>query len=210
MKAYITEYSNPFANAALEEAFYKSAIDEPVLLFYVNEPTVVLGRSQNPWMEADVPWCEKNGIHILRRFSGGGAVVHDAGNLNYSFFVPRKDYQQGKYAGIVAEAIGLLGVEDVHVSGQYSIYAGEYKISGSAFAVNGHLAMAHGCILVNSDLARLSRALQMCRNCVFETSTVQSVRAPVMNISEYVPGILPGDVCSAIMAQAEVDDYPQP
>lgn len=209
MKAFISESSNPYANAAIEESFYKTGVAEPVLFFYVNSPTVVFGRSQNPWMEADIAWCQANGISILRRFSGGGTVVHDAGNLNYSFFVPREGYNPDKLVGIVKDAICSLGVE-AHISGQRSIYAGDYKLSGSAFAVNSRTAMAHGCILVNSDLCRLSRALRIRDDCEFITSTVPSVRAPVKNITDYVPGVLISDLCSAIMLQAEIDDYPQP
>ena len=73
MKIFISESSNPYANAAIEDGFYKSDSGETILFFYVNSPTVVFGRSQNPWMEADIPWCEANGISILRRFSGGAA-----------------------------------------------------------------------------------------------------------------------------------------
>jgi len=209
MKAFISESSNPYVNVATEECLYKAGLDEPVLLFYVNAPTVVFGRSQNPWMEADIGWCEANGISILRRFSGGGTVVHDEGNLNYSFFVPRADYDPDKLVGIVKDAICSLGVE-ARISGQRSIYAGDYKLSGSAFAVNGRTAMAHGCILVNSDLRRLSRALLLRDDCEFITSTVPSVRAPVKNMTDFVPGVLISDVCNAIMQQAEIDDYPQP
>ena len=209
MKVFISESSNPYANAAVEEGFYKSDCGETILFFYVNSPAVVFGRSQNPWMEADISWCEENGIGILRRFSGGGTVVHDEGNLNYSFFVPREGYDPDALVGIVKDALCSLGVE-ARISGQRSIYAGDYKLSGSAFAVNSRTAMAHGCILVNSDLRRLSRALHIREDCEFITSTVPSVRAPVKNITDFVPGVLISDVCSAIMLQAEIDDYPQP
>ena len=209
MKVFISDSNDPYVNLATEDLFYKDANESGILFFYVNKPTVVFGRSQNPWMEADIAWCEEQGINVLRRFSGGGTVVHDEGNLNYSFFVSRENYNPDSLVGIVKDAICSLGVE-AYVSGQRSIYAGEFKISGSAFAVNSHTAMAHGCILVNSDLARLSRALQTREDCEYITSTVASVRAPVKNISCFAPGVKISDLCSEIMQHAEIDDLAEP
>ncbi len=211
MKVCISHIGDPFANAALEDAFYKTsrADNESVLLFYVNKPTVVFGRSQNPWMEADIPWCLKNDIHILRRFSGGGTVVHDSGNLNYSFFVPRNSYNPDHYVGMVIRALAGLGVPDVHMEGQHSIYAGQYKISGSAFALNSRTAMLHGCILVNSDLKQLSRALHINTDYIFKTSTVPSVRASVKNITDFVPGLLVSDICQAIIDETAPGCLPE-
>ena len=174
-----TEHS-PAQNLALEEFLYRNRPDGVTLLLYRNASSVVCGRNQNPWQEADTLWCRENSVPVYRRLSGGGTVYHDLGNVNYAFFVPRSDYEPDRFVGVAVEALRSLGVEAA-IQGQHSIWAAGRKLSGSAFALNGKCAMLHGCILAETQLEQLSRALHKRPDITYEGSSVVSVPAPVTN-----------------------------
>ena len=196
-----TEHS-PAHNLALEEFLYRNRPDGVTLLLYRNAPSVVCGRNQNPWQEADTLWCRANDVPILRRLSGGGTVYHDLGNVNYAFFVPRADYEPDRFVGIAVTALRSLGVEAA-IQGQHSIWAAEHKLSGSAFALNGKCAMLHGCILAETDLERLSRSLRKRPDITYEGSSVASVPAPVANTVSLSPHATADAVEKALVTSAE-------
>jgi lipoate-protein ligase A len=196
-----TEHS-PAQNLALEEFLYRNRPDGVTLLLYRNAPSVVCGRNQNPWQEADTLWCRENGIPVLRRLSGGGTVYHDLGNVNYAFFVPRADYDPDRFVGVAVEALRSLGVE-ADIQGQHSIWAAGRKLSGSAFALNGKCAMLHGCILAETQLEQLSRSLRKRPDISYEGSSVASVPAPVTNAIALSPMATADAVEQALIATAE-------
>jgi len=123
MKILHSTSNIPSENAALEEYLYRNAEGE-TLLFYDNSPSVVIGRNQNPWKEADLEWCGRNGIRLARRISGGGAVYHDQGNLNYAYFVPRADFEPAQTVGRVAQVLTDLGIPHIRQDEHHSIFAG--------------------------------------------------------------------------------------
>ena len=195
-----TEHS-PEQNLALEEFLYRNRPDGVTLLIYRNAPSVICGRNQNPWQEADTLWCRANGVPVLRRLSGGGTVYHDLGNVNYAFFVPRTDYEPDKFVGIAVAALRSLGVKAV-MQGQHSIWAEGRKLSGSAFALNGKCAMLHGCILAETELERLSRALRRRPDITYEGASVTSVPAPVVNAITLSPQATTDAVEKSLIASA--------
>jgi len=191
---------SPAYNSALEEFLYRRSTIEPSLLLYRNSSSVLIGRNQNVRREADVEWCEKHDVSIVRRISGGGAVYHDLGNLNYAFVVERSGYTPDKYVGIALEALRSLGLKNARVNEHHSIWCGEGKVSGSAFAL-GKSALVHGCILVETDLEMLSSALNGDPTAESAGAAIDSVRVPVVNASSLVASIGIDSVQNAIIYQ---------
>ena len=194
--------TSPAQNLALEEFLYRNRPDGVTLLLYRNAPSVVCGRNQNPWQEADTLWCRENNVPVYRRLSGGGTVYHDLGNVNYAFFVPRGDYEPDRFVGVAVAALRCLGIEAA-IQGQHSIWAAGRKLSGSAFALNGKCAMLHGCILAETQLERLSRSLHKRPDITYEGSSVASVPAPVANTVSLSPKASADAVEKALVATAE-------
>lgn len=174
----------------------------PTLLIYRNDPSVLLGRNQNPWQECAVDWCRSQGIAILRRLSGGGTVFHDHGNLNYAFIVPRSDYDQRHFLQIILDALAAQGIGNTRISEHFSAWVNAHKIAGTAFALSGKAALLHGCILVNTDLARLHLALRQDPREHFLGATVASVRVPVVNVSTLNNAITADSLQEAIVGAA--------
>ena len=193
---------SPAHNAALEEFLYRRPTVEPTLLFYRNSSSVLIGRNQNARREADVSWCAGQGVPIVRRISGGGAVYHDLGNLNYAFVVERNGYSPDRYVGIALEALRSLGLDDAMVNGHHSIWCGECKVSGSAFAL-GKSALIHGCILVETDLAMLSAALNGDPTAKSAGAAIDSVRVPVANVTSLAPTVTVESLQNALLHQAQ-------
>ena len=187
-------------NAALEEWLYRNPPAEPVLLFYRNSGSVLIGRNQNVRREADVEWCDSHGVPIVRRISGGGAVYHDLGNLNYGFVVERSGYSPDKYVGIALEALKSVGLTEARINEHHSIWCGEGKVSGSAFAL-GKAALVHGCILVETDLEMLSAALNGDPTAESAGAAIDSVRVPVVNAKSLSPSIGIEELQNAILFQ---------
>ncbi len=147
-------------NLALEESLLaKAATTGPILYFYVNSPAIVIGKNQNPWRECDVARLPSLGVRFARRISGGGAVFHDRGNLNYAILMPRTMYQQDLVFAAVIEALAALGV-NAELRQRTNLYAGDVKVSGSAFCFRGESALHHGTMLVDSDLTLLAEVLK--------------------------------------------------
>ena len=193
---------SPACNLALEESLYRGAPEGVTLILYRNLPCVICGRNQNPWQEADTLWCRENGIPVFRRLSGGGAVFHDTGNVNYAFVVPRADYEPDRFVGVAVDALRSLGVPAA-IEGQHSIWAAGRKLSGSAFALSGKRALLHGCILAETNLEVLSRALRRRPGIEYEGPSVASVPAPVANTAALSPQATADAVEVALVASAE-------
>jgi lipoate-protein ligase A len=200
MRLLLSPYASPAANAALEEHLHREG--SPTLLFYRNAPCVVIGRNQNPFREVNLRWCRAHALPVIRRFSGGGAVYHDDGNLNYAFIVPRDAYQPDRYVGIALAALHSLGASDAVIGMHHGIFIGDRKCSGSAFALNAKTALLHGCLLVSADLGRLHDALAM-PPYEFAGGGIASVRSPVANLSAYIPGLEPERLRDVLIREAE-------
>ncbi len=172
-------------NLAAEEWLLERSAVSRVLLFYVNDPAVVIGRHQNPWAETDPAALEAGDVRLARRTSGGGAVWHDGGVLNYSFLLPRREYRRPELMETVRRALARLGF-NARVEQDTSLFVGARKISGHAFRLRGDLALHHGTLLISADLTRLRAALTpVCR--IRTSAAIASIRAPVMNLVELDP-----------------------
>lgn len=180
--------TDPRLNLAFEEYLLREvSVDEPLLLFYVNEPSVIIGRNQNTIEEIDPDYIAANRIHVVRRLSGGGAVYHDLGNLNFSFVTNGKDdlHNFAKFTEPVVRVLRSLGVP-AELHGRSDILAEGRKISGNAQYATAHRMFSHGTLLFDTDLGAMLRAINP-RRTEIESKAVQSIRSVVANIREMLP-----------------------
>ncbi|MEL7565592.1 MAG: lipoate--protein ligase, partial [Dehalobacterium sp.] len=140
------------------------------------------GRNQNAWKECAWEQLEKDGGKLARRLSGGGAVFHDLGNLNFTFLAPRKYYDLEKQLSVILDALKKLGVQ-AEFSGRNDLLLDGRKFSGHAYYYQGQSAFHHGTILVKSDLEKLGRYLQPSQKKMVSKG-IESVRSRVVNIAE--------------------------
>lgn len=189
---------NVYLNLAYEEYLLSSAQEE-VLFIYINEPSVVIGRFQNPWAES-FPCClKKKGINLARRLSGGGAVYHDSGNLNLCL-VSSSTSDRMFLARFISDVLLYLGIDTVIDERSAIFLPDKKKISGAAFKISGGKMLLHNTLLVSSDPASVSLALSPSPG-VFESRAVSSVRADVACLSDYA------DVSVDILARLMADRW---
>ena len=175
-------------NLALEEYCLRNLpYHRDYLLFYINDPTVVVGRHQNVLEEIDDRYVRDNDIQVVRRISGGGAVYHDRGNLNFSF-IGRFDHDSLKnidrYLTPLLAVFSKLGV-DAEINALNDIVVKGHKISGNAQFSNTHRILIHGTLLFKADLTALRNALNSSSNHITSRAK-KSIRSSVANISDYL------------------------
>jgi len=204
--------TDPRLNLALEEYLLRNVrLDDPILLFYINEPSVILGRNQNLWEEVDLDYVEAHGVHIVRRLSGGGAVYHDKGNLNFSFISTGSEnlHNFRMFTEPVIRVLNQLGVP-AELHGKSDIYASGKKMSGNAQYLTGQRMVSHGTILFDSDLEALLHALNPSQVQI-ESKAVQSIRAKVTNIVDWLPEMpietLKQALLTGIFERTEIPTY---
>ncbi|RFU63555.1 lipoate--protein ligase [Peribacillus saganii] len=180
--------TDPRINLAIEEyALRNLDINETYLLFYINEPSIIIGKNQNTIEEINTEYVEKNDIKVVRRLSGGGAVYHDHGNLNFSF-ITKDDgdsfHNFQKFTEPVTAVLKKLGVK-AELSGRNDILAEGRKISGNAqFSTRGRM-FSHGTLMLNSELKNVVSALRVKKDKI-ESKGIKSIRSRVANISEFL------------------------
>ena len=179
---------DPRVNLALEEYLLRHLeTDEDILLFYINEPSIIIGRNQNTLEEINHEYVQANGIHVVRRLSGGGAVYHDLGNLNFSFIT---NYEASnfrnfrKFTKPVIEVLHSLGVM-AELSGRNDILVEGRKISGTAQYSTTRRMFSHGTLLFDSQLELVVEALRV-KMSKITSKGIKSVRSRVANISEFM------------------------
>lgn len=181
--------TNPQINLAIEEYILTHLdINESYLLFYINGPSIIIGRNQNTIEEINTEYVEKNNVIVVRRMSGGGAVYHDLGNLNYSFITKDEgnNLQDNfkKFTKPVIDALRNLGA-NADLMGRNDIEIDGKKVSGTAQYATGGRMYTHGTLMLNSDLDNVGKALKPKKEKI-ESKGVKSVRARVGNISDFI------------------------
>ena len=182
-----THSTDPAYNLAFEETVLRNRQDRPYLLLWQNDNTIVVGQNQNTAAEIDPDFVEEHHIHVVRRTTGGGAVYHDMGNLNYSFITDVENaadmsYQQ--FTRPVVEALQGLGLQ-AEASGRNDILVEGRKISGTAQRLLGKRMLFHGTLLFDSDPSMIAGALRA-DPAKFESKSTQSVRSRVGNIRSFL------------------------
>jgi len=205
----VTGCVDPHRNLALEEALMLSLPEgQAILYLWQNRHTVVIGAGQNAWAECRIALLEDEGGTLARRSSGGGAVYHDLGNLNFSFIVPRGDYDVSRQLRVICRAARSLGV-DAEPSGRNDLTADGRKFSGNAFRLLKDSALHHGTLLVNVDMALLGRYLNVSAD-KLKAKGVKSVPARVVNLSELKPSVTVSAAMSAVVEAFSAEYAPAP
>ena len=181
-----TDNTYPYQNLAVEEyLLLHCGENECILYLWQNRNTIVIGRNQNAWKECLVSKLEEENGFLVRRLSGGGAVYHDLGNLNFTFLVRKENYDLDKQLEVILRAAQKLGVH-AEKSGRNDILVEGRKFSGNAFYEQGDHCYHHGTLMVNVNLGELSRYLTVSKE-KLQSKGVDSVRARVANLSEFAP-----------------------
>lgn len=181
MQGFIHIGTDPYFNLALD-SYILEHTDFCGFWLWQNAPAVIIGRNQSPYAEVNLPFLRQSGISLARRVTGGGAVYHDSGNLNYSFALPSSF--KADAPSLIADILRRMGVQ-ADVSGRNDILAGGRKCSGYARSMHAARTLVHGTLMYSVDLDTLSKVLSA-PGSKFSCG-VSSVHSRVANLKEYLP-----------------------
>lgn len=184
LQVIISTQYDPFLNRAVESYLVDHQEDDIVTMYlWKNQQTVVIGYNQNPYSECNVQLLLDEGGHLMRRGTGGGAVYHDLGNINFSFVASRKNYDVRKQLSVIQDALLSFGLE-TEISGRNDLTYQGRKFSGNAFS-KGNNNLHHGTILIKTDGKKMMRYLTV-NQAKLQKHGVKSVSSRVINLSEAV------------------------
>jgi len=199
--------TNPYFNIAAEEYFVKQATED-MCMIWINEQSVIIGKHQNAYAEINYPYVHANHIPVIRRISGGGAVYHDPGNVNFTFIQKTDKTNQvdfKRFTSIIAEFIQSIGIE-VTTNKRNSLFAGSLKFSGHAEHVFHDRVLHHGTILFNTDLEILQNCLAPVKE--YSGKAMASVRSDVGNIAPLLSESIDIKMFTQKFAAWMLDFYP--
>ena len=179
----VSNQTNPYLNIAVEN--YLVALNTPstvTMYLWRNRRTVVIGQNQNPYAECNVEALEADGGYLMRRRTGGGAVYHDDGNINFSFVASHDLYDQQRQFEVIRRAVADFGLV-AELSGRNDVLVGGRKFSGNAFSRGAHNNLHHGTILIRGNMDDLQRYLRP-KPAKLQKHGVSSVQSRVVNLSE--------------------------
>ena len=186
-------HTDPHYNLAFEEYVFQNlpavaGESAPVLLLWQNEPSVIVGKYQNTIEEINYDYIETQGVHVVRRNTGGGAVYHDLGNLNYSFIIPdaqtKVDFKT--FTTPIVKALNSYGIP-AEQTGRNDLVVGDRKFSGNAQQFSKHRLLHHGTIMFDVDTEAVAKALRV-KPGKFKSKATKSVRSRVTNLKPYFEG----------------------
>ncbi|KAL6940145.1 hypothetical protein ACO0QE_004037 [Hanseniaspora vineae] len=193
--------NNPFFNLALEDYIFESTprpenfstddYKNQRLIFYINSKCCVIGKNQNPWKELYLENLKAQGIPFLRRRSGGGCVVHDLGNVNYSFLTSRKEFDKTFFNELIVNSLKAndkgSSTKELKLNERGDITLNGYKVSGSAFKVAKNKSYHHGTMLISSALPQFKNLLKpdTVAGEQWDCNSVESVRSHICNLKDY-------------------------
>ncbi len=187
-KIVLSSSFDPYYNLALEEYLVNNVAENEVILYlWQNENTVVIGSNQNPWKECKCKDLETSNGKLARRLSGGGAVFHDLGNLNFTFIASKALYNLEKQLQVILTAIEKQGIK-AEFSGRNDLEVDKKKFSGNAFYFTETSAYHHGTILIDVDMSKLGTYLQVSKEKI-QSKGIDSVQARVVNLKSLNPNI---------------------
>ncbi len=180
-RIFISNEFDPYFNIAAENELFLNSDEDTHLFLWQNDSSVIVGRNQNLYAECDLAYMEKHNIKAVRRFSGGGAVYHDKGNLNFTFITKKKVANDAKFLELIQSAREKLGI-DCEFSGRNDLLYKGQKFSGHAYYTDGDNYMYHGTILVNVDSKQLANSLTPSK-LKLQSKGISSVKSRVVNLS---------------------------
>ena len=185
---YNAQGTDPHENLAAEKVLMDALLPGQAMLYlWQNLNTVVIGKNQNAWLECRTSLLEQEGGKLARRLSGGGAVFHDLGNLNFTFLMCKEDYDLDKQVAVIQKACTLAGIR-AEKSGRNDLLADGRKFSGNAFYQDKTHAYHHGTLMVDVDKEKLGRYLSPPK-AKLQAKGVASVRSRVVNLRELSPAL---------------------
>lgn len=207
----INNSTDPWFNLALEEVLMKDkSINDDIIMLWQNDKSVIIGKHQNTVEEVNQQFADSNNIKIARRTTGGGAVYHDLGNLNYTFitnYYNKEEVDFKKFAVPVVKALQSLGLNP-ELSGRNDILLDGKKISGTALACIGDRFMFHGTLLFDINIDMASKVLTVKADKI-ESKGIKSVKSRITNIKPYLQGSSINDFKEKIISSFEQnsDDF---
>lgn len=188
LQFYISHTVNPYVNLATEKLLFDTVDNETVILYlWQNQSTVVIGKNQNAFSECRTELLAREGGTLARRLSGGGAVFHDLGNLNFTFICATDNFDVARNMEVIRHACHLAGIA-TELSGRNDVLADGRKFSGNAFYNSGGHSYHHGTLLISADMKRLDRYLTPPK-AKLESKGIKSIRSRVINLSELAPAL---------------------
>lgn len=209
MKCIMSPFRSCYQNIASEE-YYLSHFDEDIFYLYINSPCIVVGNNQNTYSEINQKYVQEHGIDVVRRLSGGGAVYHDHGNLNYGFITKNTgqsiDDIFRELTRPILKVLQDLGA-DARFSGRNDLVIDGKKISGIAQYHTAEKTLLHGTLLFSSDLAKLSACLNADPR-KFEDKSVKSIQSRVSNIRPFLSKQIDIEEFSSIIMESIMKMFP--
>lgn len=187
---YLSQSHDVYTNLALEDWIYAHVdfSQQQLLMLWQNNPCVVIGRHQNPWMEANLPYLHQQGISMARRNSGGGCVYHDLGNLNLTFFTNREQYNREGNLQLICDTLRERWGVGALMNQRKDITLNGFKVSGTASKLGRNIAYHHCTLLLSADTHTLHHALNSNKD-MYSTKATASVSSPVCTLQSQVSGI---------------------
>ncbi|MBR2067835.1 MAG: lipoate--protein ligase family protein, partial [Solobacterium sp.] len=181
-----TDCTNPYANLAMESALFETIEEDELILFlWQNEPSLIFGKNQNLWQECNLTNVQKDHVHLVRRPTGGGAVYHDLGNMNFTFLAKDYYFSIERNNTILLNALKKLDI-DAEISGRNDLLVQNKKFSGHAYLHKSSTSLHHGTLLIHSDLTKMPLYLNVDQR-KMKTKAVSSVKSRVINLQEIKP-----------------------
>lgn len=201
MKLYYSPFHDPYRNLAMEQTLFQRG--EEAVYLWVNAPCVVIGRNQNPYRETDLTCLSEYRIALMRRFSGGGAVYHDLGNLNFTYICQNPEPEG--ILTLVRSVLHSVGVQAVP-GGRNDLLVGDRKVGGMASQLE-RICLHHGTLMVDVDLDVMTRALRP-SPLKLQAKGIPSVRARVANLTGFVQGLTVSRLLAAFRETLGMEETP--